>query len=125
MTSCAWLCSVARQNKFVCSFVRFHGSRFKAFLQDYVVFFALKQNTNIYNLKAAAALNVSVTDDSYMSAPADCTYANSTQKAGSRRLLDMDMGSDTVKCAIFHETILTSLQLRVWGVGVCKLGFSF
>ncbi|BDA42283.1 hypothetical protein COCOBI_03-1700 [Coccomyxa sp. Obi] len=62
---------------------------------DYVVFLALKQNTNIYNLKAAAVFNVSVTDDSYMSAPADCVYANSTQKAGSRRLLDMDMGSGT------------------------------
>lgn len=66
-----------------------------------MVFLALKQNTNIYNLKAAAALNVSVTDDSYMSAPADCTYANDTQKAGSRRLLDMDMGSDTVGCVQF------------------------
>lgn len=66
--------------------------------QDYVVFLALKQNTNIYNLKAAAALNVDVTDDSYMSAPADCMYANSTQKAGARRLLNMDMGSDTVGC---------------------------
>jgi hypothetical protein len=60
-------------------------------IQDYLVFLALTMNTNIYNLKAAAAANVSVTDDSYANAPADCTYANST--SGTRRLLDMDMGS--------------------------------
>lgn len=58
-----------------------------------MVFLALKMNTNIYNLRAAAALNISVTDDAYISAPGDCKYANSSGKAGSRRLLGMDMGS--------------------------------
>jgi hypothetical protein len=62
-------------------------------VQDYLVFLALTQNTNIYNLQAAAALNASVTDDTYISAPADCKYANATQTAGVRRLLDMDTGA--------------------------------
>lgn len=65
--------------------------------QDYSVFLALQQNTNIYNLQAAAKLGLDVTDDSYSSAPGDCQYANNTSsaKGGGRKLLDMamDMGS--------------------------------
>jgi len=58
------------------------------------VFLALTQNTNIYNLQAAAKLGLDVTDDSYTSAPGDCQYANSSSSAkGGRKLLDMDMGS--------------------------------
>ncbi len=58
------------------------------------MFLALTQNTNIYNLQAAAKLGLGVTDDSYTSAPGDCQYANSSSSAnGGRALLDMDMGS--------------------------------
>ena len=63
-------------------------------LQDYTVYLAITQNTNIYNLQSAANLGLDVTDDSYTSAPGDCQYANSTTTStGGRRLLDMDMGS--------------------------------
>ena len=65
-------------------------------MQDYYVYLALKQNTNIYNLQAAAKLGLDVTDDSYTSAPGDCRYANSSATAnGGRRLLDMDMGTSS------------------------------
>ncbi|CAK0787274.1 hypothetical protein CVIRNUC_010492 [Coccomyxa viridis] len=61
---------------------------------DYTVYLALTQNTNIFNLQAAANLGLDVTDDSYTSAPGDCQYANSTAtSSGGRKLLDMDMGS--------------------------------
>ncbi|KAK9902882.1 hypothetical protein WJX75_009728 [Coccomyxa subellipsoidea] len=61
---------------------------------DYSVYFALTDNTNTYNIKAAAAVNASVTDEKYASQPSDCTYANQTSTASSnRRLLDMNMGS--------------------------------
>ena len=60
--------------------------------QNYYVYLALTQNTNIQNLQAAAKLGLDVTDDSYTSAPGDCQYANSTSSGkGGRRLLDMDM----------------------------------
>ncbi|CAL5229447.1 g12772 [Coccomyxa viridis] len=66
---------------------------------NYYVYLALKQNTNIYNLQAAAKLGLDVTDDSYTSAPGDCQYANSTATAkGGRRLLhggDMDMDASS------------------------------
>ena len=68
-------------------------------VQNYYVYLALKQNTNIYNLQAAAKLGLDVTDDSYTSAPGDCQYANSTVTAnGGRRLLhggDMDMDASS------------------------------
>ena len=63
-------------------------------LQDYTVYLALTQNTNIFNLQSATNLGLDVTDDSYTSAPGDCQYANSTAtSSGGRKLLDMDMGS--------------------------------
>ena len=65
-----------------------------ACLQDYTVYLALTQNTNIFNLQSAANLGLDVTDDSYTSAPGDCQYVNSTAtSSGGRKLLDMDMGS--------------------------------
>ncbi len=64
--------------------------------QNYYVYLALTQNTNIQNLQSAAKLGLDVTDDSYTSAPGDCQYANSSATAnGGRRLLDMDMGSSS------------------------------
>ena len=67
-------------------------------VQNYYVYLALKQNTNTYNLQAAAKLGLDVTDDSYTSAPGDCQYANSTATAnGGRKLLhgDMDTGASS------------------------------
>ena len=59
--------------------------------QDYYVYLALTQNTNIYNLQAAAKQGLDVSDDSYTSAPGDCQYANSSATAnGGRRLLHGD-----------------------------------
>ena len=63
--------------------------------QDYLVFLALTQNTNIHNLAAAQKLGLDVTDDSYQSAPGDCQYNNASAPAPApsvgRRLLQMNM----------------------------------
>lgn len=53
----------------------------------------------------------------YMSAPANCVYANSTQKDGSRRLLDMDMGTDNVGCGFLWTC---GINTAVWRDAHCE-----
>ena len=64
-------------------------------MQDYLIFLALTQDTNIYNLAAAQKLGLDVTDGSYQNAPGDCQYNNASASApapsGGRRLLQMNM----------------------------------
>ena len=49
--------------------------------QDYIVFLGLTTNTNIANLKAAAAVSIngepgSAQDPHYFAAPVDCAYSD-------------------------------------------------
>ena len=75
----------------------------RAAVQDYLVFLALTQDTNIYNLAAAQKLGLDVTDDSYQNAPGDCQYNNASSPAaapsGGRRLLQMNMNMGAANAA--------------------------
>ena len=57
-----------------CYFSTLASTKFTRCRQDYLAFFSLTANVNIYNLKAAAAAGGDAQDPFYFAAPIDCEY---------------------------------------------------